>query len=218
MQAGFQKEAWWAGVGDDWLKRNLSTLGQRDMVSEALDHINGQPKSVLEIGCANGWRLKKLKDRFGCEVAGIDPSMDAIKAAHEAGIPAIRGTADNLPYDNEKFDCVIFGFCLCFIGPEEWSAIVAESDRVLHPAGRIIINDFIGTRFIKRRIQNITLDKKLEEHPVYLYNFDWPSLWTPHPIFRMEADLFNLDRCEICTVLVKDMRVVWDDIKLDDDK
>src|SRR5678810_409658 len=81
MHEGFQREIWANGVGDDWYKRNKSMLGNRDMASDALQHLTLQPRDILEIGAANGWRLKKLKDLYGCNVRGIDISKEAIEDA-----------------------------------------------------------------------------------------------------------------------------------------
>ncbi len=52
-----------------------------------------QPKSILQIGCANGWRLKRFMDKYGAEVCGIDPSKKdttstfSVAAREESGQP-----------------------------------------------------------------------------------------------------------------------------------
>src|SRR5678809_382156 len=103
MHAGFQKYLWENGVGDDWFSRNKETLGNRDLTFPTLDAIKGfVPKSALEIGASNGWRLAKLKEKYGCDITGIDPSKASIAAAAEDGIHIDLGTADKLPYENES--------------------------------------------------------------------------------------------------------------------
>lgn len=211
MHAGFQREVWAQGVGDDWFQRNKDALGNRDLASDALTSMQFTPTSVLEVGAANGWRLKKLKERYGCTARGIDVSREAVKAAKEAGISVDLGFAHDLPYSNNSFDTVIFGFCLCFISPEDWMALVSESNRVLRDGGVIILYDFVGTRFIKRRMMNITADSKLEEKPVYLYNFDWPSLWVSHPGYKPAVELFDLNKAEVATILQKRIGQLLDD-------
>jgi SAM-dependent methyltransferase len=179
-----------------------------------LDHIKGfTPKSILEIGAANGWRLKQLRAKYGCKITGIDPSVEAIKAASADGIHIDLGTCDRLPYKDESFDLIIFGFCLCFISPEDWFDMVKESNRVLRNGGLILLYDFVGTKFFKRRMMKITADSKLEERPLYLYNFNWPELWLAHPAYSEAAYLFDLSKYEICTALVKNVdRLLSDDI------
>jgi len=214
MDAGFQREMWANGVGDDWFKRNKEMLGNRDMASEALQQLSFQPSDILEIGAANGWRLKKLKDRYGCNVRGIDVSQEAIKNAIE-GIDIDYGYAHDLPYEDSCCDVVIFGFCLCFISPEDWLPIVAESNRVLRDGGIIVIYDFMGTRFVKRAMKSIMADSKLEERPVYLYNFDWPSLWIPHPGYKVIVELLDMNKSEAATIIQKNIsRLLDDDIRV----
>lgn len=205
MEPGFQQYTWANGVGDDWLQRNRDKLGTRDLASEALERLDIKPKSVLEIGCANGWRLKKLKEKYGCEVAGVDVSELAVKEAAEAGIRVERSGADFLPFPDNRFDTVIYGFCLCFISPEEWLKMVLECDRVLQDGGQVVIYDFYCIAYVKRRILNITSDPELEVKPVYMYNYNWPKLWTGHPAYRTRVNLFDINQAECCTVIDKNM-------------
>lgn len=214
MYAGFQREVWAKGVGDDWYERNKSMLGNRDLASSALMSTQLKPKDILEVGAANGWRLKKLKNHYGCNVRGIDVSEEAVKGAVE-GVDIDHGYAHDLPYDDNSFDVVIFGFCLCFISPEDWLAIVSESNRVLRDSGVVVLYDFMGTRFVKRRMQNITLDSSLEKHPVYIYNFNWPELWLSHPAYKIAVELFDLTKSEVATILQKNEgQLITDDVRV----
>lgn len=210
MHAGYQREIWAHGFGDDWYERNKHALGTRDLASDAMMAMPLKPNDILEIGAANGWRLKKLKDHYGCNVTGIDVSEKAIANRLE-GIWIDHGYAHDLPYGDESFDVVIFGFCLCFISPEDWHAIVSESNRVLRDGGIVVLYDFIGSRFVKRRLQKITQDSKLEEQPVYLYNFDWPSLWIAHPAYKAMVELFDMNKAEVATILQKNVGGLLDD-------
>jgi ubiquinone/menaquinone biosynthesis C-methylase UbiE len=212
MEAGFQKSVWLNGAGDDWFQRNKDKLGERDLASDAIEAIKITPEKVLEIGCANGWRLKKLQEKYECMVWGLEPSAEARREAQIGGLNVYSGTADDLSgFKDNSVDTVIFGFCLCFISPEDWLATVKESDRVLKDEGHIIIYDFVGTRFLKRRMMNITTDKSLEEKPLYLYNFDWPQLWLSHPSYKTAVELFDLTKSEVCTVLHKGLHYLLDD-------
>lgn len=214
MHAGFQREIWAKGVGDDWYERNKDMLGNRDLASNALMSMPIKPRDILEIGAANGWRLKKLYDHYGCNVRGIDVSEEAIKNAVD-GVHIDYGFAHDLPYADDSFDVVIFGFCLCFISPEDWLGLVAESNRVLRDGGIIVLYDFMGTRFVKRRILNIMLDSRLEEKPVYIYNFDWPSLWTAHPGYKLALELFDLPKSEVASLLQKQTNgLIVDDVRV----
>lgn len=206
MHAGFQKSVWENGAGDDWFTRNKAELGNRDLILPTLDRIEGfRPKSVLEIGAANGWRLKLIKDRYDCKVTGIDPSPAAAKDATKNDIHIDVGTADSLPYPDKSFDLIIFGFCLCLIGPEDWLRVVLESDRVLKDGGMILTYDLVADKFYKRRMVGITDDKHLEERPLYLYTYNWPKLWLAYPFYTEALYLFDNHKHEICTALYKNL-------------
>lgn len=187
------KLMWEAGIGDHWFQKNLEDMGKFDGISEVLEELKIEPKVLLEVGCANGWRLKKLQQRYGCTVCGIDPSRAAIEAAHKSGLSPdhiILGTADKLEAPDQSFDMVIFGFCLCFIAPEDWQAMVSETNRVLKEGGYIVVLDFINTcqqvRYCFEKADGMGL-KGVE---VFIYLYDWPSLWTAHPGYKVIHETF----------------------------
>lgn len=176
------------------------------MVLPMMDRIGEKPLRILEIGCASGWRLKVLEDKFDCEVWGIDPSEDSIKAAEAAGRKVVRATADSLPFPAYHFDYVIFGFCLCFISPEDWPALVSESDRVLMQGGHLILNDFTASGYSKRVMQWATpLDEPDRLVPNHLYYFPWKNLWLAHPMYRQTHEIFNMEKCEMAVSMRKDI-------------
>lgn len=141
-----QKEAFLKSEGDAWFARNREALQSpehlaADPVLQFLARQQKRPERVLEVGCADGWRLAELLRRYGSCCYGVDPSAEAVKKAC-AGVQIRQSTADNLPFDDESFDLVIFGFCLYLCDPNDYFKIAAEADRVLKPGGKISIYDF----------------------------------------------------------------------------
>jgi SAM-dependent methyltransferase len=171
-----QKHIFLASEGDAWFARNCDRLGERDLVSGVIENAKITPKNVLEIGCANGWRLGRLREKYGCEVTGIEPSLEARTAASCDGIRTINATAAVLPLLKAAFDLVIYGFCLYLTDPEDWLQIAAEGDRVLKPGGYLIIHDFgeSGKPFARRY-----------EHcdGVLSYHVDFSKLWLGNPLY-----------------------------------
>jgi len=183
--------------GNAWFARNRERLGAHDPVSEMIDELGLNPKSVLEIGCANGWRLKKLYELYGCEVRGIDVSAAAVEARE---VPTIQvGWADALPYLNRSFDLVIFGFCLYVTDPSEWLRIAAESDRVLKHGGHIIIHDFADEgRDFARHYKH--------RSGVFAYHVNWRRFWLAHPWYRDLISRTSAD--DLVSVLRKDINAI----------
>jgi|SRR5882724_9378496 len=190
-----QAEVFAESEGDNWLERNRGRPG-RDPVGEAIDHLGLKPQRVLEIGCANGWRLAALRGKYGCEVNGVEPSMQGCIEAATRRVPVWRITAENLPAADDAFDLVIYGFCLYLTDPIDWLKIAAEGDRVLKNGGYLIIHDFAEpARPFARRYSH--------RDDLLAYHMRFSGLWLSHPgyeqVFRHTKDA----RDECVTVLHK---------------
>lgn len=180
--------------GNCWLERNRSQLGKRDPVCDLIGELGIVPKSVLEVGAANGWRLKKLRDRYGCVILGVDPSMQAYIEASRHAIPMFQATADALPARPDSFDLVIYGFCLYLTDPADWLKIAAEGDRVLKSGGHLIVHDFAEpTVPFARRYKH--------RDGLLAYHVDFADLWLGHPLYS--ASTRRIDGDEMVTVLKK---------------
>jgi ubiquinone/menaquinone biosynthesis C-methylase UbiE len=173
-----QSQEFLDNLGDAYFRRNKDSFGHKDFIGSCLDQSGIKPRAILEIGCANGWRLKRYKEKYGCEVRGIEPSREAIEAAD----PSIRefisvGTAARIPYEANSFDMVIFGFCLYLCESQDWFKIVSESDRVLEDDGHIVINDWASARPIRVMLKE-----------GYAFVIDHRNLWLGSPAYRVVVD------------------------------
>lgn len=145
MASKKQKDIFLKIEGDNWFKRNKRGLEMcslnEDYLFNLILEFNKNNSLILEVGCGNGKRLIALKQK-GYDVRGIDPSKAAIKDAISNGIDALVGTADNLPYADNYFDVVSFGFCLYLCDREDLFKIASETNRVLKKGGFLFILDF----------------------------------------------------------------------------
>ena len=134
---------------DSWFRRNAPHMkAEEDVVTKVIKHLQLAPKHVLEIGCANGWRLAYCQRELGSEASGLDPSSEAIEDGTKKfpGLDLRVGTAEALPYADDAFDCVILGACMCLIEPALHFRVTAEIDRVLSDGGFALIYDFVPPR------------------------------------------------------------------------
>ncbi len=143
-----QKEIFLASEADQWFNRNKKTLeginDKNDIIIHSLKEIEIVPKKILEIGCSNGTRLNNFNKVFGSTCFGIDPSVQAIEDGNKE-FPEISlqvGTADALPFKDNSFDMIIFGFCLYLCDRKDLFKIAHEADRCLSDKGFLAIVDF----------------------------------------------------------------------------
>ncbi len=175
-----QKDVFLESEGNAWFDRNHASLGLYDPVTPAIEELKLFPTSVLEVGCANGWRLARLREKFGCRVLGVEPSMKAAMDGARLRVPILQLTASSLPACRDYYDLIIFGFCLYLTDPEDWLTIAAEADRSLAPGGLIVIHDFndwIGGSPIVKTYEH---DPKLSA-----YHYDFSKLWLGHPRYQV---------------------------------
>lgn len=131
--------------------------------------------AILEIGCGDGGRLAWLHENLGSNVSGIDPSQEAVDSAQKSGVNAKVGTADVLPFEDNSFDIVIFGFCLYLCDRHDLFNIAKEADRILKNVGWIVIKDFYCESPTKREYHHFS--------GLYSYKMDYRTLFSWNPAY-----------------------------------
>ena len=101
--------------------------------------------TMLDIGCGGGATLKRLLKRSrGAQVYGIDISQESVAKARKVNAKLLdqqvfvsQGSAENLPYEDGKFDLVTAVETVYF-----WPNLpecIKEVNRVLKPGGKFAI-------------------------------------------------------------------------------
>ncbi len=137
---------------DEMFRRTVDLLTSKTIkedriyqpVRKILPDVKG--KKILEVGCGNGYRLNWFK-KDGAIVNGVEPSLQAI----QDGVKRYNFDSSVLIHSdaysyfktlNDKFDVIIFGFCIYLIPPEEIPTVVMQTINALNDGGLIVIYDF----------------------------------------------------------------------------
>ncbi len=182
-----QKSVFTISEGDRWFGRNRdwyeSHVNKDDEIVQTLKFIELSPEKVLEIGCSNGAMLNLIKNAFGAKCWGIDPSNRAIEDGKRrfTDITFCAGTADSLPFEDNSFDTIVFGFCLYLCDRNDLFKIAYEADRCLMNEGTLIIKDFYPTFPYK--------NKYTHHQDMFSYKMDYSRMFRWNPAYTEVANI-----------------------------
>ena len=94
---------------------------------------------ILEIGFGTGLNLEHYPEHV-CHLTSVDPGDGMTRIARhriersQIDVDLHVQTAEELPFEDERFDCVVSTWTLCSV--REASRAVVEISRVLKPGGR----------------------------------------------------------------------------------
>lgn len=97
---------------------------------------------VLELGIGMGLNLSFYDADKVTGVFGVDPAAplraQAEAAPHDPrlAVEVLDGTAEELPFEDDEFDCIVCTFTLCSVHTP--AAALTEARRVLKPGGRFL--------------------------------------------------------------------------------
>jgi SAM-dependent methyltransferase len=135
-----------AGAYDQWFENHARYYSSELAAIRQLLPVGG---TGIEIGVGSG--------RFSAPLGigtGLDPSPAMLARARARGIVAIRGVAEQLPFQAETFDCVLFVTTICFL--DSLNRAFDEAFRVLKRGGSVVIGfidkqSLLGKAYEQRR-------------------------------------------------------------------
>lgn len=98
--------------------------------------------NVLEIGIGSGLNLPFYNNEKVKCLIGLDPSKPLWKVGNynsddlDFNFQFIEGYSENIPADNNAFDCVVITYTLCSI--PNFTKALSEMRRVLKPKGQLL--------------------------------------------------------------------------------
>lgn len=135
--------------GDRYYRRNREALkakaAEHDPPMMLMNDYGLHPRTVLEIGCADGWRLELIRRRLGAECFGVDASGEAIDAGTRdyPEITLLPGTMADVPIRDRRFELVIVYFVFHWNDRGTLMRAFAETDRLVEDGGYLIVGDFL---------------------------------------------------------------------------
>jgi SAM-dependent methyltransferase len=119
---------------DEWAVRN------RELTNNLVELINtfapAATGQALDVGSQWGVMLDNLARRTTPRWWGVDPVVER-HLSHD-GFELVQGTADDLPFRDAAFDCVVLANVYEHIPPDRRDASLAEMLRVLAPGGVVV--------------------------------------------------------------------------------
>ncbi|MDX1942326.1 MAG: methyltransferase domain-containing protein [Saprospiraceae bacterium] len=166
-------ESWHANA-DNWIQTiDHQEIESRKLVTnqaiiETLTNLN--PKTVLDIGCGEGWLARAIAAR-GADVTGVDAIPVLIENAKAKGAGKFL-TATYLEivagdiFSRQLFDLIVINFAL--IDQEETDLLIFYLPNIIKPAGHLVIQTL---------------------HPLSVIgNIDYKSSWQPGSWNGMKRD------------------------------
>lgn len=181
-----QKTEFLSTEANNWFNRNKNNIESydpnKDFILNKIQSYKIRPNSVLEIGCADGYRLNELRKRYSCFTFGVEPSIDAVEYGnkHYDGVTLFVGTSDELgSIPDSSIDLIILNFVFHWIDRDLLLKSCAEIDRVLINDGILMIGDFFPGLPEINTYHHPTLNK------VYTFKQDYESIFLSTKLYSL---------------------------------
>ena len=106
----------------------------QDVALSSLAEVN--PVRLLEVGSGTGAFAARVSRELSCKVVALDSSPEMVAATKAAGVEAMLGDVQTLPFPDGSFDAAVAAWMLYHVA--DLDRAVSELARVLRPGGRLI--------------------------------------------------------------------------------
>ncbi|HEX5695731.1 MAG TPA: class I SAM-dependent methyltransferase [Acidimicrobiia bacterium] len=137
LAPGYERWARILSLGQDprWRRRLVGAMGV------------GPGDIVLDIAAGTG-SITRLLQEEGALVVSLDQSLHMLGAAVARGATGVVATAESLPFLDDRFDAVTFGYLLRYVG--DVTGAMHEITGVVRPGGSVAMVEFGRPRGVWR--------------------------------------------------------------------
>ena len=114
---------------DAWFEKHPN-LYQSELL--AMKQAIPQHQTGIEIGVGSGRFAEPLNIKYG-----VEPSENMAVLARQRGIKVFDAVAENLPIEDESYDCATMVTTVCFL--DDIPKAFSEAHRILKPKGTFIV-------------------------------------------------------------------------------
>jgi ubiquinone/menaquinone biosynthesis C-methylase UbiE len=183
-----QDDLFAASEADRYFDRNKSVMHgvdwSADLPLRLIALYQLEPRNVLEVGAANGFRVAAIAERYGAKAVAVEPSAKAI-ADGETRFPKVeflQAMASDIPL-RVQFDLIIVNFVLHWVARDTLLRCVAEIDRLLANGGFLILGDFAPTNQWRTKYHH------LPEQDIYTYKQNYSAMFLASGAYQLVATL-----------------------------
>jgi SAM-dependent methyltransferase len=186
--AANQDDLFAVSEADRYFDRNESAMHavdwSADLPLRLISLYQLQPRQVLEVGAANGFRVAAIAQRYGAKVVAVEPSARAIADGQTRfpNVEFVQATANNIPLQTQ-FDLIIVNFVLHWVARATLLRCVAEIDRLLTDGGFLILGDFAPSNRWRKKYHH------LPEQEVYTYKQNYSAMFLASGAYQAVATL-----------------------------
>ena len=130
-----------------------------------LEKINFKNKTILDVGCGSGWFSIWVSNNGAKEIYGIDPLRDQIENAKRSSknkkMNFKLGFAEDLPFKDNKFDCVFFFNSLHHVSTKFMNKAIEEAGRVIKETGDLYIIEPLSEGTFNETLKLIDDEKEI---------------------------------------------------------
>ena len=167
--------------------------------------IDFEDKVILDIGCGNGWFSVWSFSKGAKNVFAIDPIEEQIEMAKRNSKYNINfkvGFAEDLPFENNKFDLIFFFNSLHHVSLSMIKKALNEGKRVTKKTGCMFIIEPLSTGTFNEILKLVDDEKNIRAKAYYeISNFYQNTLTSNEEIFYEEKKEFN-QFSEFCNLLL----------------